>query len=387
MAAGEQGFSTTAIHAGESPDPATGAHATPIYQTATFSFASAEAKDEAVDRAMAWQGGFFYSRTGNPTTAALEAKLAALEGAEGTVVGASGMAALSTTLLSLLQAGDHLVAPADQFVITRFLVELDLPRRGVEVTTVDTSDLDAVRAALRPETRVLLTESVSNPRLLVADVPRLAELARERSLTLLVDNTFLTPYLLRPLEHGADLVVHSATKYLAGHGDALAGVVAGRKEQLDPIRWELDVHGSCASPFNAWLALRGVRTLALRMEAHCANALRLARALEGRPEVDWVRYPGLPSHPQHELARSLLGDRFGGMLSFRLRGGEAELRAFADALELSAIAVSLGDLFTLVYPQPKRDCLIRVSVGCEDVDDVLEDFERGLAAAAVAGRS
>jgi methionine-gamma-lyase len=150
MAAGEQGFSTTAIHAGESPDPATGAHATPIYQTATFSFASAEAKDEAVDRAMAWQGGFFYSRTGNPTTAALEAKLAALEGAEGTVVGASGMAALSTTLLSLLQAGDHLVAPADQFVITRFLVELDLPRRGVEVTTVDTSDLDAVRAALRP---------------------------------------------------------------------------------------------------------------------------------------------------------------------------------------------------------------------------------------------
>jgi cystathionine beta-lyase/cystathionine gamma-synthase len=234
---------------------------------------------------------------------------------------------------------------------------------------------------------VLLTESVSNPRLLVADVPRLAELARERSLTLLVDNTFLTPYLLRPLEHGADLVVHSATKYLAGHGDALAGVVAGRKEQLDPIRWELDVHGSCASPFNAWLALRGVRTLALRMEAHCANALRLARALEGRPEVDWVRYPGLPSHPQHELARSLLGDRFGGMLSFRLRGGEAELRAFADALELSAIAVSLGDLFTLVYPQPKRDCLIRVSVGCEDVDDVLEDFERGLAAAAVAGRS
>lgn len=375
-----RGFATRAIHAGESPDPATGAHATPIYQTATFAFESSRAKDEAVESGMAWRGGFFYSRTGNPTTAALEAKLADLEGAEDAVAGASGMAALSTTLLSLLQAGDHLVAPADLFVITRFLVEQDLPRRGVRVTSVDTTDLDAVRAALRPETRVLLTESVSNPHMLVADVSALAELADGHGALLVVDNTFLTPFLLRPLEHGADLVVHSATKYLAGHGDALAGVVAGPKRLLDPIRWELDVHGSCASPFNAWLVLRGVRTLGLRLQAHCANALALARFLERRPEVEWVRHPGLESHPQHALARRLLGERFGGMLSFRLRGGERELRAFADALELGAIAVSLGDLSTLVYPQPKRDCLIRVSVGCEDVDDLLADFERGLAA-------
>ncbi|HEU0335679.1 MAG TPA: PLP-dependent aspartate aminotransferase family protein [Gaiellaceae bacterium] len=375
-----RGFSTRAIHTGEAPDPATGAHATPIYQTATFAFETSRAKDEAVEAGMSWQGGFFYSRTGNPTTAALEAKLADLEGAEDAVVGASGMAALSTTLLSLLQAGDHLVSPADLFVITRFLVEQDLPRRGVQVTSVDTTDLEAVRAALRPETRVLLTESVSNPHMLVADVPALAELAAGHGALLVVDNTFLTPFLLRPLEHGADLVVHSATKYLAGHGDALAGVVAGPKRLLDPVRWELDVHGSCASPFNAWLVLRGVRTLGLRLQAHCANALALAQFLDGRPEVDWVRYPGLDGHPQHALARRLLGERFGGMLSFRLRGGEPELRAFADALRLSAIAVSLGDLSTLVYPQPKRDCLIRVSVGCEDIADLFEDFERGLAA-------
>jgi cystathionine beta-lyase/cystathionine gamma-synthase len=374
------GFSTRAIHAGESPDTATGAHATPIYQTATFAFESSRAKDEAVEAGMSWQGGFFYSRTGNPTTASLEAKLADLDGAEDAVVGASGMAALSTTLLSLLQAGDHLVSPADLFVITRFLVEQDLPRRGVQVTSVDTTDLEAVRAALRPETRVLLTESVSNPRMLVADVPALAELAAGHGALLVVDNTFLTPFLLRPLEHGADLVVHSATKYLAGHGDALAGVVVGPKRLLDPVRWELDVHGSCASPFNAWLVLRGVRTLGLRLQAHCANALALARFLDGRPEVEWVRYPGLEGHPQHALARRLLGERFGGMLSFRLRGGEPELRAFADALRLSAIAVSLGDLSTLVYPQPKRGCLIRVSVGCEDIADLLEDFERALAA-------
>jgi methionine-gamma-lyase len=376
------GFGTRAIHAGERRNPATGAHATPIYQTATFSFGTAEEKDEAVDAAMAWEGGFFYSRTGNPTTAALEAKLAALEGAEDAVVGASGMAALATTLLSLLSAGDHLVAPADQFVITRFLVERELPRRGVEVTTVDTTDLAAVERALRPRTRAVLTESVSNPHLLVADVAALAALAGAHGAALVVDNTFLTPYLLRPLDHGATVVVHSATKYLSGHGDALAGVVAGQKRLLDPIRWELDVHGSCASPFNAWLTLRGVRTLPLRMEAHCANALGLARFLEDRPEVEWVRYPGLASHPQHAVARSLLGDRYGGMVTFRLRGGERRMRAFADALELCAIAVSLGDLSTLVYPQPRRDCLIRVSVGCEDSDDLLADVERGLAAAA-----
>jgi methionine-gamma-lyase len=379
------GFSTRAIHAGERVDPATGAHATPIYQTATFAFSSAEAKEEAVDAGMAWEpGAYFYSRTANPTTAALERKLADLEGAEDAVVGASGMAALSTTLLSLLRAGDHLVAPLDLFVITRFLVEEELPRRGVTVTQVDATDLGAVRAALRPETRAVLVESVSNPHLLVADVPGLAELAHAAGALLLVDNTFLTPALLRPLEHGADLVVHSATKYLAGHGDALAGVVAGPKRLLDPVRWELDVHGSCASPFNAWLVLRGARTLPLRIERHCANALGLARMLASRPEVEWVRYPGLEAHPHHTVARRLLGERFGGMLSFRLRGGERELRAFAEALELCSIAVSLGDLFTLVYPQPKRDCLIRVSVGCEDLDDLLADVGRGLAAARAA---
>lgn len=373
------GFGTEAIHAGERVDPATGALATPIYQTSTFAFESAERKEEVVDSAMAWDGGFFYSRTGNPTTSALEEKLAALEGAENAVVGASGMSACATALLSVLRSGDHCVAAADLFIITRFLLDDVLARAGIEVTRVDATDPDAVRAAIRPETKALFVESLSNPHLEVADLPALAGIASERDLCFVVDNTFLSPYHLRPLEHGADLVVHSATKYLAGHGDALSGVVAGRKALTDGVRYHLDALGSCASPFNSWLVLRGVRTLHLRMRAHAANALELARFLESRDEVELVRYPGLESHPQHGVAGRLLERGFGGMLSFRLRGGTEAMNRFANALELCAIAVSLGDVRTLVYPMPKRSDLIRVSVGCEDVADVVADFEQALA--------
>ena len=383
MSAGDdRGFTTRAIHAGEGVDPTTGAHATPIYQTVTFGFDTTAEKDAAVEAGMAWEGAYFYTRTGNPTTAALERKLASLEGAEDAVVGASGMAAVSTTMLSLLTEGDHAVVPQDMFIITRFLLEQELPRRGVTVTAVDTSDTSAVEAALRPETRVVFTETLSNPHLLVADLEALGRLTRDRGITLVADNTFVTPFLLRPLEHGADLVVHAATKYIAGHGDALAGVVAGPKALIDPIRWQVDVHGSAASPFNAWLTLRGARTLALRVERHTQNALTLARFLEQRPEVEWVRHPGLESHPQHALAGTLLPAGSGGMLTFRLHGDATQMAAFADALELCSIGVSLGDVFTLVYPQPKRGCLIRVSVGCEDVDDLVADFTRGLEAAA-----
>ncbi len=375
-----RGFATRAIHAGEAPDPTTRAHATPIYQTATFSFESAEEKEAVMDAALAWQGGFFYSRTGNPTTAALEAKLADLEGAEDAVVGASGMAALSSALYASLRAGEHLVASDDVFVISRSLLEEDLPRRGIDVTPVPITDLDAVRAAIRPNTRAIFTETYSNPFMRVADVPALAGIARDHGIRLIVDNTFLSPYLYRPLEDGADLVLHSATKYLAGHGDSLAGVVAGPKSLIDGIRYQLDVLGGCVSPFNAWLVLRGVRTLALRMEAHSANAMRLATFLEGHPAIAMVRYAGLDSHPDRAVAARLLGDRCGGMMSIRLHGGREAMSSFADRLRLCSIAVSLGDLFTLVYPMPKRDHLIRISVGCEDGADIVADFRQALEA-------
>lgn len=370
----ELGPSTTAIHAGEQVDPTTHALNTPLYQTATFAFDSADDKESAVDRSLQWEPGvFFYTRTGNPTTAALERKLAALESADDAVVSASGMAACSATLLSLLDAGDHLVASSDLFVITRVLLDDVLTSKGIEVTHVDVTDLPAVRAAIRPNTKVLFIESLSNPHMFVADVPALAALAHERAIPCVVDNTFFSPAVFRPLEHGADIVIHSATKWLGGHGDALAGAVAGPKEHIDRVRYYLDALGGAVSPFNAWLIMRGVRTLSLRMRQHSANALAIARSLEGHDAVDTVWYPGLDSHPQHDVARCMLDEGFGGMLSLRLHGGASAMKRYAAALRLSAIAVSLGDVHSLVYPMPKRDNLIRLSVGCEDESDLIAD--------------
>lgn len=375
------GFATRAIHAGETTDPATRAHATPIYQTATFAFETGELKEEVVDAAMAWEpGSYFYTRTQNPTTDALERKVAALEGAEAAVACASGMAAVSAAAFSLLSAGDHCVASEDVFVITGFLLDDVLARKGIEVTRVDVRDRDALRAAIRPTTRAIVVESLSNPHLHLADVEALAELAREAGATLVVDNTFLSPALYRPLEHGADLVLHSATKYLAGHGDAVCGVVSGSRALTDPIRYELDALGGAVSPFNSWLVARGIRTLPLRMEAHTRNAVAVAELLATRAEVRHLAYPGHRSHPQHVLARRMLSRGCGGMLSFRLAGGADTMYAFTNALELASIGVSLGDLKTLAYPMPKRENLIRLSVGCEDVEDLLADVERGLAA-------
>ncbi|MGL6279862.1 MAG: trans-sulfuration enzyme family protein, partial [Gaiella sp.] len=339
------------------------------------------AKEEAVDGALAWEPErFFYSRTGNPTTAALEAKLAALEGAEEAAVGASGMAAVAATLYAHLSAGDHVVCSDDLFVITAELLEHDLPRRGIEVTRVPITDLAAVTAAMRPTTRIVLTETESNPHMRIADVPALAALAHAHGALLLVDNTFLSPACFLPLEHGADLVLHAATKYLSGHGDVLAGVVAGRKELIDPIRWQLDVLGACPTPIASWLVARGVRTVTLRVAAHTGNARALAPWLEQRAEVEWVRYPALRSHPDHDVAARLLGERTGGMLAFRLHGGLAEMEAFASALRLCSIAVSLGEVDTLVYPMPKRGGMFRMSVGIEDLGDLREDLDGALAA-------
>ena len=373
------GFATRAIHAGERPDPVTHAHNTPIYATATFAFDTAAEKEAAVDAAMAGDpAAYFYSRTGNPTTRALEEKIASLDGAEDAVVAASGMACVSSTLLAHLGNGDHVVVGDELFVITRILLEEDFPRRGIGVTPVDMTDLAAVEAAITPATKLLFFETATNPRLRVADIPRLAELARKRGLTLVADNTFLGPALLRPIEHGADLVVHAATKWLSGHGDAVSGAVSGSDALIRPIRKQVDTLGQAASPFASWLVLRGVRSLPLRSRAASENALVLARWLEAQPKVEWVRYPGLPSHPDHAVAQRLIDGQGGGMLSFRMHGGIDAMSAFTDNLALCDVGVSLGDVFTLVYPQPKRDGLVRVSVGCEDVSDLIEDFTRGL---------
>lgn len=376
---GEGAFATRAIHEGERPDPTTRAHNTPIHMTATFTFETGEEKEAAVDGALAWDpGNFFYSRTGNPTTAALETKLASLESAEDAVVGSSGMAAVASLVHSLVRAGDHLLVSNDIFVISRVLLVDDLPRRGVEVSAVDVTDLDAVRAAIRPNTRALFTEVMSNPLMRIADIPALGAIARERGIRLLVDNTFLSPYLYRPLEDGADAVLHSATKYLAGHGDALAGVVAGSKELIDGVRYQLDALGGAASPFNAWLVLRGVRTLPLRMEAHSRNGRVLAEAFEAHPAVAWVRYPGLASHPDAAVADRLLGPARGGMMTVKVRGDAREMYAFTNATRLCSIGVSLGDLYTLIYPNPKRGDVIRVSTGCEAIEDIVADVRAAL---------
>jgi methionine-gamma-lyase len=375
-----EGFATRAIHAGEGPDPTTHAHATPIYATATFAFDTAADKEAAVDAALEWDPtSYFYSRTGNPTNRALEEKVASLEGAEDCVVAASGMASVAATLFAHLDQGDHLVVGDELFVITKVLWEEDLPRRGIDVTPVDMTDRAAVEAAITDRTKLLFFETSTNPRLRMPDIAALAEIGHRHGLIVVADNTFLGPALLRPIEHGADLVLHAATKYLSGHGDAVSGVVSGPKRLLDPIRKQTDTFGQAASPFSSFLVLRGVRTLPLRSAKGSENALAIARFLEADERVEWVRYTGLESHPDHGLAaRQLGGGSFGAMVTFKPRGGVAGMAAFTDHLRLCDIGVSLGDVYTLVYPRPKDGGIVRVSVGCEDVEDILDDFRLGL---------
>lgn len=369
-------FSTLAIHAGESRDSNTNAHNTPIYQTATFTFESAESLTEAINAPF---DHFFYSRTANPTTAALERKLAALEGTEESLATASGMAAVAIAIMISARAGDHILVDHDIFVISREFFTQDCPAMGIEVSYVDVRDEEAVQQAVRPNSKLLFAETATNPNMFLADLAALRRLADEHGLVLIIDNTFLSPYLLRPAEYGADLVVHSATKYLGGHGDTVGGVVAGSQARMRQARLKLDSFGQCPSPFNSWLLLRGIRTLPLRMRQHNANGLALATYLENHPAVEWVRYPGLASHPQHEVALAQLTAGFGGMLSFKVHGGADEMYRFCNGVELGGIGVSLGDVCTLVYPKPKNGNLIRVSVGCEDIEDIMEDFALALA--------
>jgi cystathionine gamma-synthase len=378
----QHGFATRAIHAGQAPDPTTGSVVVPVHATSTF----------AQDGVGGLRSGYEYARTGNPTRTALEAQLAALEGGRFCRAFASGMAAEDTIFRATLRPGDHVVIPIDAYGGTFRLVSTVLADWGVHYSAVDLADLDAVRAAILPETKLLWCETPTNPLLTVADVPALAGIAGEHGLRLVVDNTFASPYLQQPLALGAHVVVHSTTKYLGGHSDVVGGAVVTSDEDLaaDLARLQNGM-GAVPGPFDCFLTTRGIKTLAVRMERHCDNAERVVEALDAHSAVASVLYPGLASHPGHETAAKQMR-RFGGMVSIRLAGGDAAARALCAATRVFTLAESLGGVESLIEhpgamthastagsPLEVPSDLVRLSVGIEDGDDLVEDLLQALA--------
>ena len=378
-------LSTRVIHAGQSPDPSNGAIMTPIYTTSTY-----------VQKSPGDHQGYEYSRTHNPTRKAWEACIADLEGGRHGFAFASGMAAIDT-LLHLLEPGDHVLAMNDLYGGTYRLFE-NVRRRssGLEFSFVDLADLDTARAALTEKTKIIWVETPTNPMLQLVDIAQMAELARSCGAWLVVDNTFATPMLQQPIALGADIVVHSVTKYLNGHSDMVGGALVARDDELgERIGYLQNSAGGVQGPFDAFLAMRGVKTLALRMKAHCANAARIAEWLEERDDLERVIYPGLDSHPQKALAERQMNG-FGGMVSFDIGGDLARARRFLENTHLFALAESLGGVESLVnhpaimthgsVPPHRRaelgisDTLIRLSVGIEDCDDLIDDLDRALKA-------
>jgi O-acetylhomoserine (thiol)-lyase len=423
-------FDTLSLHAGAKPDPATGARATPIYQSASFVFPDS---DHAAALFNMERAGHVYSRISNPTVAVLEERVAALEGGVGAIGTASGQAALHLAITTLLGAGSHVVASRSLYGGSHNLLDYTLPRFGIETTFVDPRDIDAWRAAVRPETRLFFGETLGNPGLDVLDIPRVAEVAHEASVPLLIDSTFTTPWLMRPFDHGADLVFHSATKFLSGHGVVIGGVlvdsgrfdwegaaVRGRFPTLtEPYRGFHDMvfseesttaafllrarregvrdFGACMAPFTAFQILQGIETLPLRMARHVDNTRRVVSFLATHSLVAEVGYPELPSHPDHELASVLLPRGCGAVFSFNLRGTRAQGRKFIETLNLFSHLANVGDAKSLVihpastthFRMSASDLVksgitegtIRLSIGLEDADDLIEDLSRALHAA------
>lgn len=351
------------------------AHVMPIFMSNTFFYEDSEHL-QAV-----WQHrelGYIYSRDRNPTVDAFQKRMADLERAEWAQAAASGMGAISAALLATVKAGDHIVSSNQLYPESREIIEIHLQQLGVSHTFVEIADLDAVRKAMRPETKVVYTETMSNPFLIVADIPALAETAHQHGAVLIVDNTFTSPALVRPLELGADLSAQSATKLICGHSTAIGGVVAGKDNGMkEGVFQIIRRFGACLSPFNAWVLLSGVKTLYLRVQRQCENALKLAEFLEGHPVIDKVYYPGLESHPQHELAKQMMNGLYGSMISFEPVGGkETQWRIF-DNLKLTVLATSLGDVTTLVIQRPMR-AVTRISVGIEEPEDIIADWKQAL---------
>ena len=374
-------FSTICLHAGQEPDPTTGAIITPIYQTSTY-----------VQEELGKHKGFEYGRTQNPTRSAVEHNIAAIEGGKAGFAFASGMAAIGA-IASLLKAGDHVVVSDNTYGGTFRLFDKVLTRSALTFSYVDTSKLELVERAITPATRMLFVETPSNPIMTLTDLRAAAELAHKHDVRLVVDNTFASPYIQRPIDFGADIVTHSTTKYLNGHSDSVGGIViAVRDDDIEWLKFIQNAAGAILSPFDSWLVLRGTKTLPLRMIQHNANGLALAQYLASHPKVKLVNYPGLPSHPQHELAKRQMRG-FGGMLSFDLGSLEAA-RRLLNGVRLHALAESLGGVETLIshpatmthasVPAAHRaelgitDGLVRISAGIEDIDDLKEDLAQAL---------
>jgi cystathionine gamma-synthase len=375
-------FETAAIHAGQEADPRTGAVVPPIYQVSTF-------KQDGVGGLRA---GYEYARSGNPTRDALEECLAALENGTRAFATSSGLAAEDLLLRTVLRPGDHLIVPIDAYGGSYRLFEKVLAPWGVSNTAVDQSDLDAVRAAIvRGKTKIIWTESPTNPLLSISDIAELAKIAHDADAILVVDNTFASPYLQQPLNLGADAVVHSTTKYLGGHSDVVGGAIVVKDDQLaDQIAYNHNAMGPIAGPFDAWLVLRGAKTLAVRMDRHCENARAIVDFLVSHERVSEVRYPGLDTHPGHEIAKRQMRD-FGGMVSFRVRGGIEAALQVCKRVELFTLAESLGGVESLIeHPGQMTHAsvagsalevpedLIRLSVGLEHIDDLIADLARAL---------
>ena len=375
------GFETMAIHAGQEPEPRTGAVVPPIYQTSTY----------AQDAVGSPRLGYEYSRTANPTRDALQECLAALEGGRRGLAFASGLAAEDTLLRTVCKPGDHVVIPDDAYGGTYRLFAKVAERWGLQWTAARISDVDAVRAAVRKETRIVWVETPTNPLLGIADLAGLAILAHDNGALLAVDNTFASPYLQQPLAHGADVVIHSTTKYVGGHSDVVGGALVTRDDALgEALAYHQNAMGAVSGPFDAWLTLRGVKTLGVRMDRHCDNAERVVEFLAGHSKVAQVLYPGLPEHPGHEIAAKQMR-RFGGMVSFRTVGGEDAAVAICNRAKLFVLGESLGGVESLIEhparmthasaagsPLEVPGDLVRLSVGIETVDDLVADLEQAM---------
>ncbi|MHB0997711.1 MAG: trans-sulfuration enzyme family protein [Armatimonadota bacterium] len=383
-------LNTQCIHAGEEPDPTTGAVVPPIYQTTTFNFRSSEDIEQFM---RGERSGYIYSRYANPTLTVLEKKMAILEGAEESLCLASGNAATTTAILFHAGSGDHLISTRDVYGGTYAILTDLIARAGVETTFVDSTDLSAIEDAFKPNTKLVFIETPTNPTIRISDIKAISELAHSRNTGLVVDNTFATPYNQNPISLGADLVTHSMTKFLNGHSDVTGGIIAGRRDDIARCREIMKQTGASLNPFDGWLVIRGLKTLAVRMDRHNQNAMQVAEYLSRHPAVERVSYPGLPNHPQHELAvRQMRG--FGGMVSFVVKGGYEGAARVIDGVQMAMRAVSLGSIETLItqpaatshncVPKEEReragivDGLIRLSVGIEDVSDIIADMDGAL---------
>ena len=389
----DKGFGTKCIHAGNVKDTQYGALTTPIYQTSTFVFENCA---QGAARFSGQESGYIYSRLANPTVTILEDKIAALDGAEAALATSSGMGAISSTLWTIAKAGAHIVADGTLYGCTYALLSHGMTRYGVEVDFVDTADIEAVKAALKPNTVAVYLETPANPNLKIADIEAVATAAHayNPAIKVICDNTFASPYVQSPLALGADVVVYSATKYLNGHGDVIAGFVSGKADFISEVRMFgiKDMTGSVLGPQEAFLILRGLKTFEIRMQRHCESGRKVAEFLANHPMVEKVYYPGLESHKNHEVAKKQMRD-FGAMISFEVKGGKAAGEKFVNSLELCTLAVSLGDAETLIEhpasmthstygPEELAEAgipegLVRLSVGLENVEDIIADLAAG----------